>query len=114
MLHLPFFPSLTLIAQPRCKGGTSKLAKSSSGGVSRPLRDLSLQGVAVASSSELCNSRLGLVAAVSQRQGSRGSQEDRAIILPDVSLALVGKVMKGGKIQLTTRLSSIEGAVQFI
>ncbi|CAM9887137.1 unnamed protein product, partial [Ectocarpus sp. 8 AP-2014] len=63
----------------------------------RPLRDLSLRGVKVRSSARgpaatgspppsqapgesRCNPRLGLVAAVSQRQGKRASQEDRATV----------------------------------
>ena len=36
--------------------------------------------------------RLGLVAAASQRQGKRPTQEDRVRMAPDLALALMGKV----------------------
>lgn len=38
------------------------------------------------------NGRLGLVVAASQRQGKRPSQEDRAMVAPDLVAALAGKV----------------------
>lgn len=84
---------------------------------SRPLRDLSLRGLKVtsgtASSSfnslppssgessgaaagaagRYCyNGRLGLVAAASQLQGKRASQEDRVTVAADLVAALSGKV----------------------
>lgn len=78
----------------------------------RPLRDLNLRGVKVTSStttassaaatvaglpdessgSNCCNGRLGLVAAASQRQGKRPSQEDRTTVAADLAVALTGKV----------------------
>lgn len=85
---------------------------------SRPLRDLSLRGLKVTSStassssnyslspssgessgaaagaarSNYCNGRLGLVAAASQLQGKRASQEDRVTVAADLVTALAGKV----------------------
>eukprot|EP00903_Cladosiphon_okamuranus_P018574 g17097.t1 len=77
--------------------------------VCRPLRDLDLRGVRVTSrassagattkglsgesSGNNCyNGRLGLVAAASQRQGKRPSQEDRTTVAADLAVALTGKV----------------------
>lgn len=65
------------------------------------MRDLNLRGVKVTSGttgasesteSNCCNGRLGLVAAASQRQGKRPSQEDRTTVAADLAVALTEKV----------------------
>lgn len=42
--------------------------------------------------SNCCNGRLGLVAAASQRQGKRPSQEDRTTVAADLAVALTEQV----------------------
>ncbi|CAM9402078.1 unnamed protein product [Ectocarpus fasciculatus] len=96
----------------RCTGtgstgsGGGDRSRTLSGSV-RPLRDLSLRGVKVRSSARggasagapsqvpgesSCNPWLGLVAAASQRQGKRASQEDRVVVAADLATAVAGKV----------------------
>lgn len=64
-----------------------------------PLKDLSLKDVIVTSSPAArvwgaCNEQLGLIAAASQSQGRRPSQEDRITVAPSLAHALAaeGKV----------------------
>ncbi|CAM9521527.1 unnamed protein product, partial [Sphacelaria rigidula] len=104
----------TLAVQPRYHGGEQRPSASGGDGSrlsplsspTLPLPDCSLQGVSVvwsppssssssASASSLpggSNARLGLVAAASQRQGKRPSQEDRLQSAAELAAALMGKV----------------------
>ncbi|CAM9644716.1 unnamed protein product, partial [Scytosiphon promiscuus] len=95
-------------------GGGNSGGRSSSN--CRPIRDLCLRGMRVTSTPpnsllpsssspaaavssapghfNCINRRLGLVAAASQRQGKRASQEDRVTVAANLAEALVGKVDK--------------------
>lgn len=101
----------TASSRHAANGGGNGSARSFSN--PRPLKDLSLRGMRVSSTAPKSpppphsssfsgsagrwnhvNSRLGLVAAASQRQGKRASQEDRTAVAADLAEALAGKVVK--------------------
>ncbi|CAN0422573.1 unnamed protein product [Ascophyllum nodosum] len=96
----------TLASQSRARAGgrgnttTHKSCDSYLGGSlprNVPLKDLSLRDLNVRTTSTeggACNMRLGLVAAASQRQGKRPTQEDRVRMAPDLALALMSKVAR--------------------